>query len=156
MVPPASHRIPRVRWYSGFRPVFLMFHLQDSHLLRSAFPCSSVTCSILFVCPQPLGHCYPRFGLFRGRSPLLAESHLDVSVQQVPLFSLCVQLNITVLLTAGFPHSDTHGSKPICSSPWLFAACRVLLRLSVPRHSPCALLNLTLQNYVSICICTFN
>ena len=31
----------------------------------------------------------------------------------------------------------------ICSSPQLFAACHVLLRLSVPRHSSCALCNLT-------------
>ena len=41
---------------------------------------------------------------------------------------------------AGFPHSDIHGSQPMCGSPWLFAACRVLLRLPVPRHPPCALL----------------
>ena len=44
---------------------------------------------------------------------------------------------------AGLPHSETHGSKPICGSPWLFAAYRVLHRLPVPRHSPCALLSLT-------------
>ena len=31
----------------------------------------------------------------------------------------------------------------MCYSPWLIAACRVLLRLLVPRHSPCALSNLT-------------
>ena len=29
----------------------------------------------------------------------------------------------------GFPHSDIHGSTVICTSPWLFAACHVLLRL---------------------------
>ena len=42
----------------------------------------------------------------------------------------------------GFPHSDICGSKLICSSPQLFAACHVLLRLLMPRHSPCALLRL--------------
>ena len=47
----------------------------------------------------------------------------------------------------GFPHSDTHGLADICSYPWLFAACRVLLRLSVPRHSPCALSNLTCYGF---------
>ena len=41
-----------------------------------------------------------------------------------------------------FPHSDICGSRLICSSPQLFAACRVLLRLLMPRHSPCALLRL--------------
>ena len=44
---------------------------------------------------------------------------------------------------AGFPHSDICGLMDICSLPQLFAACHVLLRLSVPRHSPCALCNLT-------------
>ena len=43
-----------------------------------------------------------------------------------------------------FPHSDIRGSQLICSSPRLFAACHVLLRLPVPRHPPCALLSLTL------------
>ena len=44
---------------------------------------------------------------------------------------------------AGFPHSGTPGSTPTCGSPRLFAACRALLRLSVPRHPPCALVRLT-------------
>ena len=45
--------------------------------------------------------------------------------------------------SCGFPHSDTRGSADMCSSPRLFAAYHVLLRLPVPRHSPCALLQLT-------------
>ena len=45
----------------------------------------------------------------------------------------------------GFPHSDIRGSKRICRSPRLIAACHVLLRLPVPRHSPCALLRLTYE-----------
>ena len=44
---------------------------------------------------------------------------------------------------AGFPHSDIHGSILACSSPWLFAAYRVLLRLLAPRHPPYALSSLT-------------
>ena len=44
---------------------------------------------------------------------------------------------------AGFPHSDIRGSMDICSSPRLFAACHVFLRLLVPRHPPCALISLT-------------
>ena len=43
----------------------------------------------------------------------------------------------------GFPHSDIRGSVDICSSPRLFAAYHVFLRLSVPRHPPCALSSLT-------------
>ena len=44
---------------------------------------------------------------------------------------------------SGLLHSEIHGSKLICSSPWLIAAYHVFLRLLVPRHSPCALCSLT-------------
>ena len=47
------------------------------------------------------------------------------------------------IASAGFPHSDIRGSMDICSSPRLFAACHVFLRLLVPRHPPCALSCLT-------------
>ena len=43
---------------------------------------------------------------------------------------------------SGFPHSEIHGSKPACGSPWLFAAYHVLRRLLVPRHPPYALYSL--------------
>ena len=46
------------------------------------------------------------------------------------------------MTSAGFPHSDIHGSLPACGSPWLFAACHVLLRRLVPWHPPCALISL--------------
>ena len=55
---------------------------------------------------------------------------------------LALPLGVTGLQPAGFPHSDIHGSKPACGSPWLFAACHVLPRLSAPRHPPCALTTL--------------
>ena len=56
-----------------------------------------------FCCPEPRVYCYSRFGLFRVRSPLLAESHfdfssspyLDVSVQAVPLIYLCIRYMMT-------------------------------------------------------------
>ena len=44
---------------------------------------------------------------------------------------------------AGFPHSDIPGSKPVCGSPRLIAACHVLHRFSAPRHPPCTLSSLT-------------
>ena len=40
---------------------------------------------------------------------------------------------------AGFSHSETRGSKGVCPSPRIIAACRVLRRLPVPRHPPPAL-----------------
>ena len=45
-------------------------------------------------------------------------------------------------MRGGFPHSETPGSKPARGSPGLVAACRVLHRLSAPRHPPGALLSL--------------
>ena len=44
----------------------------------------------------------------------------------------------------GLLHSDICGSKSVCDSPQLFAAYHVFRRLLMPRHSPCALLSLTL------------
>ena len=48
-----------------------------------------------------------------------------------------------------FPHSEISGSMLICSSPKLFAAYHVFHRLPVPRHSPCALVRLTIQTILS-------
>ena len=72
-----------------------------------------------------------------------SSPYLDVSVQAVPHHNLWIQLWLTKYCFAGFPHSEICGSMLICSSPQLIAACRVLHRLSVPRHSPCALHSLT-------------
>ena len=52
----------------------------------------------------------------------------------------------------GFPHSDISGSMHICCSPKLIAAYRVLHRLPMPRHSPCALLRL---NYSPLAFANF-
>ena len=49
----------------------------------------------------------------------------------------------------GFPHSDICGSMYVCYSPQLFAAYHVFHRLLVPRHSPCALLSLTVPLVLS-------
>jgi hypothetical protein len=43
----------------------------------------------------------------------------------------------------GFPHSDIPGSKPAYGSPRHFGVRSVLHRHLAPRHSPCALTNLT-------------
>ena len=43
------------------------------------------------------------------------------------------------MVPRGFAHSEICGSKSMCLSPQLIAACRVLRRLPVPRHPPCAL-----------------
>ena len=45
----------------------------------------------------------------------------------------------------GLLHSDICGSILACNSPQLFAAYRVLHRLPMPRHPPCALISLTVS-----------
>ena len=63
------------------------------------------------------------------------------------LLHLCIQCRVTGLQPAGFPHSEIHGSKLVCSSPWLIAAYHVLLRQSMPRHPPYALIYLNSHHF---------
>ena len=60
-----------------------------------------------------------------------------------PPYAYFIQRTVRRYCLRGFPHSDISGSTDICSSPKLFAACHVLRRLLMPRHSPCALFSLT-------------
>ena len=91
-----------------------------------------------------------RFGLFPFRSPLLRESFAYfLFLRVLRCFSspgspcqAMYSLDNTCPATGEFPHSDICGSKLMCSSPQLFAACHVLLRRLVPRHPPYALCSL--------------
>ena len=60
-----------------------------------------------------------------------------------PSYTYLIQCTMLEYCSSGFPHSEIHGLADICSSPWLIAACHVLRRLLMPRHSPCALYSLT-------------
>ena len=60
-----------------------------------------------------------------------------------PSYAYFIQRTIPEYCSGGFPHSEISGSTDICSSPKLIAACHVLHRLLMPRHSPCALYSLT-------------
>ena len=64
--------------------------------------------------------------------------------RRFPSYAYLIQRRMTGYCPAGLPHSEIPGSMDICSSPRLFAACHVLLRLLMPRHSPCALSSLTI------------
>ena len=74
-----------------------------------------------------------------------SSAYLDVSVQRVPFLKLWIHFRITGSSPVWFPNSEIRGSKLICSSPRLIAACHVLHRLLMPRHSPYALLSLNFQ-----------
>ena len=63
-----------------------------------------------------------------------------------PSYAYFIQRTIRRYCLRGFPHSEITGSTDICSSPMLIAACHVLRRLLMPRHSPCALISLTISS----------
>ena len=121
--------------------------VRDYHPLRCNFPDASTLHSGATSWSFNPGRASPhaRFGLLPVRSPLLGESLLfslpggTKMFQFPPLASAHIKVRMTVLQTAGLSHSDTAGSRDICSSPALFAAYRVLHRLREPRHPPCAL-----------------
>ena len=70
--------------------------------------------------------------------------------RRFPTYTYLIQCTLTEYCSAGFPHSEICGSKLMCSSPQLIAACHVLLRLLMPRHSPCALCSLTYRTLRSL------
>ena len=135
MVPLCSNRISRVPPYSRIQQ---SGHIRGYHPLWPDFPDRSA-----YNCRTT--------GLFRVRSPLLAESLLmsfppGTEMFQFPGFaSTHYVFMCRYLLLGGLPHSDIHGSTPARGSPWLFAACHVLHRLLVPRHPPNALLALEIK-----------
>ena len=63
--------------------------------------------------------------------------------RRFPTYAYLIQRTPLEYCSSRFPHSEIPGSMDICSSPRLIAACHVLLRLLMPRHSPCALYSLT-------------
>ena len=77
------------------------------------------------------------FGLFRVRSPLLAESLLFsvpagtemVHFPTLPSTAYVFSQGYPGISQSGFPHSEIPGSKPVCGSPRLIAAYHVLHRL---------------------------
>ena len=80
-----------------------------------------------------------------------SSPYLDVSVQAVPLIHLWIQCMMYELHSYGLLHSDIFGSKRACHSPKLFAAYRVLHRLLMPRHPPCALISLNSLRRIMSC-----
>ena len=147
MVHPYSLRIPRVRRYSGYCSLLFRFPLRGSHTLRRAFPCASVNSRIRLAVRTPeilLPPVWPlplSLATTRGISfDFSSSGYLDVSVPRVPRIYLLIQHMLRDSSSRGFPHSEICGSKLICSSPQLIAACHVLRRLPMPRHSPYALL----------------
>ena len=150
MVSAPSHKVSRVSWYSGYRLVIFRFAYGAFTLFRWSFQGHSATIDKSITRSEPRSARTSVWALpislaatFGIDVSFSSSGYLDVSVHRVPSVHLCIQCTVTGVLPAGFPHSDIHGSMDICSSPWLFAAYHVFLRLLVPRHPPCALISLT-------------
>ena len=150
MVPAYSIKVSRVSMYSGSRLVNSVFAYGAVTLSRWSFQDHSATIDKSITRSEPRSARTSVWALpislaatFGIDVSFFSSGYLDVSVHRVPHHNLWIQLWLTELSSAGFPHSDIHGSIDICSSPWLFAAYHVFLRLLVPRHPPCALISLT-------------
>ena len=150
MVPADSRRIPRVSSYSGYRSVSLSFAYGAFTLSGRLSQSRSARLPESGLRSEPRNARIPVWPLPRSLAATCgidvsfsSSGYLDVSVHRVPLHALWIGAWMTGVCPAGFPHSEIHGSRDICSSPWLFAAYHVFLRLSVPRHPPCALSCLT-------------
>ena len=144
MVPPTSHKVPRVSWYSGscragtsfaYGALALSGRLSQS---RSAGLDGSLTQS---VTPWHTRHGLGSSAFARRYSRnrcfflLLRVLRCFSSPGSLP----CVMDWRMGALTRGLPHSEIRGSVAMCASPRLIAACHVFHRLLVPRHPPCAL-----------------
>ena len=149
MVPLSSIRIPRVRTYFGYRSLSLHF----AYMTFTSFRWASHPIRLHFVnafsCPKPRQYYYYRFSLFRFRSPLLTESRLISLPLATWMFHFAKFPSCTYVFSTEYMILHHVGSpirkstdQLICSSPWLIAACHVLLRLLMPRHSPYALFRL--------------
>ena len=141
MVPPCSHRVSRVRRYSGYSYVLSVFNYRTLTFFGSASH-RFLLQLLLFYAVHTLKVFLPRVWPL---SLSLATTHkisfdfsssayLDVSVQQVRL-----PIGMSCLQHDGLPHSEIRVSELICSYARLIAACHVLLRLQEPWHPPCAL-----------------
>ena len=150
MVPAHSDKVSRVSSYSGYRSVSLSCAYGAFTLSGRLSQSRSAGLPESGLRSEPRNARIPVWPLPRSLAATCgidvsfsSSGYLDVSVHRVPLHALWIGAWMTGVCPAGFPHSEIHGSRDICSSPWLFAAYHVFLRLSVPRHPPCALSCLT-------------
>ena len=142
---PASHRISvpggtqdpdRMQLIFAYGTITLYGWLSHTFPLTDRFVTSVLPVLQPRLCKQR------RFGLFRVRSPLLAESFLFLwvlrcfsspgSLPQVYVFNK----RIPLVHNGWFPYSEILGSTPVHGFPRLIAVSHVLHRHLTPRHSP--------------------
>ena len=150
MVPACSIKVSRVSMYSGYRHVIFPFAYGAFTLSGRLSQNLSARIDKSIMRSEPRNARIPVWPLSISLAATLeidvsfsSSGYLDVSVHRVPFHTLWIGVWILEVCSSGFPHSEIHGSRDICSSPWLIAAYHVFHRLLVPRHPPCALYSLT-------------
>ena len=152
---PSGSTCPMVLWIPSaiflyaYRTLTFYGWLSHTILLGQIIRMTVRTPTVLLpsVWPLPLS-----LATTRGISvDFFSSGYLDVSVPRVPHVTLWIHVTFHDSSSWGFPHSEICGSKLICSSPQLIAACHVLHRLLMPRHSPYALfcLNFLFGSHIS-------
>ena len=151
MVPPSSHKVSRVSWYSGFCSLSIDFDYEAFTLSGWLSQNHSPVRSQSVLQSIPRGARTTVWALSVSLAATLeidvsfsSSGYLDVSVHRVPPAWLWIHHAVAGVCPAGFPHSEIAGSRDICSSPALIAAYHVFHRLLVPRHPPYALSCLTI------------
>jgi len=160
---PAEFLVFRSTWVSAKETDD--FRLQGFHLLWPGFPAGSANhlfCNSSYLLTQincrsrdPAyttlsGLTYMRFGLFSVRSPLLGKSFLlsfpggTKMFQFSPLAPYAYVFSVWChsIIVTGSPIQTSPDQSLFSSSPKLFAAGHVFLRLPAPRHPPSALSSL--------------
>ena len=156
MVPPYSHRVSRVRRYSGYRWLFRLFVYRT--LTFFGWTSHSIPLNLYntVFCPNPesittLGLASSAFArhYLRNLSWFLFLALLRCfssgGSPHIPMYSVYDSQTFLWLDCSIRKSADI---APTYGSPQLIAVSHVLLRLSVPRHSPCALCSLTIMRYL--------
>ena len=135
MVPPYSHRVSRVRRYSGYLLIQLIFRLRVSHPLWTAFPYRSARLLSRYAGPNPENP--ERLSVWPSPRSLattsgisvdvFSSSYLDVSVQTVPRVHLFYSMHADRIL---FCRVSPFGNPRILAYVQLPVAYRSLSRPS--------------------------
>ena len=144
MVLPRSHGVPRAPRYSGYRTPWAASHTGLSPVSpRLSMRCSARSLPVSSgpnpgrAVTHPVWARPSSIASTKGFTVVFSSSgYLDVSVHRVRSLH---QGNAVACI--GLPHSEILGSKVICTSPKLIAACHVFRRLLKPRHPPSALVH---------------
>ena len=129
MVLPPSHRIPRVRWYSGFRSLssgfgyktvtffgvtFQSLHLPSANAIRGPYP---AIINYVGLGSSPFAHHYSENHYFIFSS----SGYLDVSVPRVPLRTLYYLRTNTIALPMVCSHIRISTDQHLFATPRSFS-----------------------------------